>query len=179
MSTHDYESGRSFVALNREIWLEPDIKPDGGVSAAFCWGHDFRKNPVSATLYFQYAETALRVGGAGTGGPFREPYLFPLRLECERLTDVYVGQSLWGQLWFALDPLPLYDLSVSRRLPNGDVFTDEMITDGTGHLTLPLTQTGDYLITVQGTAQEAAEHRYFDTCFGSMLSRKRRGKTRP
>ena len=37
--------------------------------------------------------------------------------------------------------------------------------DGDGYLTLPLTQTGDHLITAMGTTQEAAEHRYFDTSY--------------
>ena len=127
----------------------------------------FRENPaaVSATRYFQYAEAAMRVGGVGTRGPFAEPYLFPLRLESERLTDFHPGQSLWCRLWFAQEPLPLFDVAVSRRLPSGETATDELITDGDGYLTLPLTEPGDYLATVQKTTQEAAEHRYFDTSY--------------
>lgn len=236
MSTHDYAGDREFVTRDHEIWLVPGIEPNGGVSAAFYWGHrlrttvppvkaiptiraitpsgkrrclkptedaarfqldgregergvyrficeksgcysldaegnymngSFRENPaaVSATRYFQYAEAAMRIGGAGTAGPFAGPYLFPLRLEFERLTGFHPGQSQWCRLWFAQEPQPLFDVAVTCHLDSGETLTDKLITDGDGYLTFPLTQPGDYLATVQKTTLEAAEHRYFDTSY--------------
>ena len=127
----------------------------------------FRENPeaVSATRFFQYAEAALQIGPAAEAAFYREPYLFPLRLEADRLTGFHRGERLNGMLWFAEDLLPLFDVTIVRQARRGGFRVDSLITDGKGRLSYPLTASGDYLVIIQRPTQEAADRRYFDTSY--------------
>lgn len=124
---------------------------------------NFADNPwaVSATRYFHYAHTALKVGRGPAFTDHRRLSMPPLYLVSDRRDQFRVGETFDFTLYFRGTPLPLYEITFLYLSKDGT--QEEFITDGEGRMSYPLSKIGNYLLTVSYTTPEDEDALYFET----------------